>query len=254
MGSASGPKPSIVTGYPAPPGGAAYLGPRPGDAAAYPVPPPGSAYPYPAPPPYAAYYSAPSRSSPLLRRLVAIAVGIFLFIGAATLIVWIVLRPRIPEYSVTSAAVSGFNLSNNDLSANFNLVFSIRNPNKKMSVHYEQLTAAVLYDPDTIADTALAPLYQAKEEVSVVRARLAAAEEYVGDEAVRRIAAERDAGGNGVGFQVRVYGWVTFRAGAWRTRRHVIRVFCPDINIGLKNSTAGGGSLIGPPKPCRVSL
>ncbi|XP_008784106.2 NDR1/HIN1-like protein 10 [Phoenix dactylifera] len=284
MSSASDPKP-VVTGYPAAPPppavGAAYA--TTGTAYSYSAPPPpsggaayptaGTAYPYAAPPPHAAlYYSShyPNGSAPpaapygpparphtrFLSRLLAVAVAFFLLMGLATLILWLVLRPRLPAFAVSSASVSAFNLSTSQqvLSSDFDLSLSVRNPNHKMGIYYDSVAAAVFYGSDAITETSLPPFYQGKGNATTVRARLVAAAAYVDADVAKGISSDRGPGDGVVNFHVRVLAWVRFRAGAWRTRRHVMRVYCDDVPIGFKNGTATVGSLVGSPKQCEVDL
>lgn len=287
MSSASDPKP-VVTGYPAghppPAGGAAY--PTAGTDYTYSAPPPhagrgagystaypttSTAYAYPAPPPHAApYYPAahPNGAAPpsafygasarphafLRRRLFAIVVGVFLVVGLATLILWLVLRPRLPAFALTSASVSAFNLSapQQSLSSDFDLAFSVRNPNHKMGIYYDNVVAVVLYGFDHISDTSLPPFYQGKGNETTVRARLVAESDYVDPSIAKGLAADRGRGA--VNFNIRVYSSVRFRAGAWRTRWHMLRVYCDDVSIEFKNATATVGSMVGTPKQCDVNL
>uniref|UniRef100_A0A1D1ZK44 Uncharacterized protein At1g08160 n=1 Tax=Anthurium amnicola TaxID=1678845 RepID=A0A1D1ZK44_9ARAE len=247
------PKP-FVTGYP---------------AAAQPSSAHGTAYPYPAHPYYAAppppaapgLYGGPSVAAPgpygrsnssaaFLRRLIIIGISVLLLVGFATFILWLVLRPHLPEFAVTSASVSSFRLSaSTQLSADFNLTLSVRNRNKKMGIFYDRVQAAVFYRQDPIAGTSLPPFYQGKGDSTVLPARLAAVAEYVDPDLTK----DRAVAG-AVDFDVKVMAWVRFRAGVWRTRRHVMRVFCGDVRIGFSNSTAVVGSLVGQPKRCQVDL
>ncbi|WOL11870.1 hypothetical protein Cni_G20634 [Canna indica] len=254
--SIGSPKPPLATGYPAPPAGAAYP---------YPAPPPQSYYPSGAPPPPNPHYYPPAYAPPpprynavFLRRLLSIVVPLFVLFFVVVLIIWLALRPRLPEVSVSSAAVSGFNLSalqQQQLFADFDLNFTIHNPNVKMGIYYDRLTAFVLYGSDTISETSLAPFYQAKGDTTAVRARLVAAGGYVDSDVVKGINSDR--GDGAVGFNIRVWAWVRFRSGAWRTRWHVLEVYCDDVMIGFKNGTnaAAAGYLVGStPKNCVANL
>ncbi|XP_072950687.1 NDR1/HIN1-like protein 10 [Typha angustifolia] len=258
MSSTSDPKPPIVTGYPAHNGGAATS--ASGVAYPYPAPPPHAApyYPVSAPPPY---YPPPpppygNRNTAFLRRLLAFAVAFFLILGAATLLLWLILRPRLPQFSVSSASVSSFNLSSASslLSADFDLTLTARNPNKKLGVHYDSISARIFYRGDSIAETYLPPFYQSKRNVSTVHARLVAMGEYVGADAVKGIESDRGNGNGVVRFQFRVFSWVVFNSGGWRTRRHAMRVSCDDVSIGFNSSKAMAGSMTGAPKQCRVDM
>ncbi|URE38653.1 Late embryogenesis abundant protein [Musa troglodytarum] len=261
MISSAGEPKTVVTGYPAATAGSSYP---------YPAPPPASYYPNghpPPPPPQPLYYPTaypaaappPRYNTAFLRRLLSIAVALFLLFGLVTLIVWLVLRPRLPEFTVSSATVSGFNFSTSQqlLSADFDLNLTVHNPNSKMGIYYDHVTAVVLYDSDALVETSLAPFYQAKGAATALRARLVAVGMYVDSNIVKGINSDRGRGDGAVHFQVRVSAWVRFKPGAWKTRWHMMRVYCDDVPIGLRNGTsaAATGYLVGStPKKCVVNL
>eukprot|EP00262_Sarcandra_glabra_P012713 TRINITY_DN3333_c0_g1_i1.p1 TRINITY_DN3333_c0_g1~~TRINITY_DN3333_c0_g1_i1.p1 ORF type:complete len:248 (+),score=-9.61 TRINITY_DN3333_c0_g1_i1:137-880(+) len=240
----------VVTGYPA-----AHPNSHP---PAQTIQSTGTAYPYPAPPPapyyqtphYPPYYAQPSPYSNFLRRLIFAAIVVFLLIGTVTFILWLVLRPHVPEFSIKSASVSSFNLSSSELAANWNIEISAVNPNKKLGISYDNVDASVLYGSDALARTMLPPFYQGKMNATTVTARLAVVSSYVQDEQARRLVSERNTGS--VGFNVRLRSWVRFRSGAWRTRRHPMTVYCKNVKIGI--STAGNGTLVGITKGCQVDM
>ncbi|KAK1310408.1 hypothetical protein QJS10_CPA08g01371 [Acorus calamus] len=241
------PKPPevTVTGYPA--------------SSAPPPPPPftaSTAYPYPAPPPppYAAPYHHPYQpyQSPyrlFLRPLMIIAAAVLLAAGITTFIVWLVIRPRLPEFSVSSASVSGLSTDAQSLTASFNVAFSVRNPSKKAGIGYDGVEAAVFYGGDSVVKTTLPPLYQGSGNSTIVRARLVAVGTYVPPGMVKGIADDRAAKGTvSFGFAIRAAAY--FRSGAWRPRQHLLTVYCDGVPFRFANSTAGVFS--GPQKPCKV--
>ncbi|KAF8009497.1 hypothetical protein BT93_J0484 [Corymbia citriodora subsp. variegata] len=87
--------------------------------------------------------------------------------------------------------------------------------------------------------------------LTVVQASFAAADSYVDNWVVSGINAERPKGA--VSFQVRLIALARFKAGWWRARRRVIRVFCGDLPVGL-SSNNGTGKLTGGVRDCRVGL
>ncbi|CAA7404440.1 unnamed protein product [Spirodela intermedia] len=258
----SEPKP-VVTGYPAAAqpsySGTAAAGPAYGSSYPYPATAP-AYYPPPPPPPPGPYhdpnavYGHRNSSSLFIRRLIIICISVFLIIAIVTFILWLVLRFRLPEVAVSAASVSSFNVSNSQqVTGNFNLTFMVRNRNQKMGIFYDRVQAAVFYGSDSISETSLPPFYQGKGNSTAVPARFAAVSAYVDPDVASSILKERSNGGV-VNFHVRIMAWVRFRAGAWRTRRHVMRVYCDNVRIGFSNSTSLIGSLEGAPKTCRVDV
>ncbi|KAJ0969660.1 hypothetical protein J5N97_022537 [Dioscorea zingiberensis] len=209
--------------------------------------------------PYPAFYPAPppppanNPNTNLLRRFLVIIVAIIVVTGAVLLISWIVLRPRLPIFSVASASLSSFNLSSSQLSSDLSISLSVRNPNHKMRIHYYDVQAELLYDFYTISGVALPPIDQGTRNVTEIKAMLVAVGEYVGVDVAHSIDTERRSTGT-VGFQVRVLAWVRFSSGAWWTRRNVLRVFCDNVKIKFPNATSTVGSLERAFKPCLVRL
>lgn len=232
-----------VTGYPAP----GY--PQPHSTA--------TAYPYNAPPPpyynpNAAHpYHAPLYSSPratFLRRFLAAMIAFFIIVGTIIFIVWLVLRPRLPFFSVASASLSSFNISASQLSGEWNITFDVRNPNKKISISYDRIESSIAYKSATLFQTTIAPFYQGTKNETTVRATFAAIGAYVD---VVAINAERMTGS--VSFTVKVFARVSFKSGVWKARSRFLSALCNNIALGLP-SNASRGSLVGGSRECRVGL
>ncbi|XP_039124070.1 NDR1/HIN1-like protein 10 [Dioscorea cayenensis subsp. rotundata] len=224
MSSAADPKP-VVTGYPVSAAGYPYAAPPPPPAVHY--------YPAPAPPP------PPYRSNTLLiRRLIAGAIAVFLAAAVVTLAIWLILRPRLPDFSLTSVHFSP--------PSRYDLSLSVYNPNSKISIQYDHVTAAVLYGHDAFSEVSLPSFHLGKRNSSVLHTQL------VADDVAKAIADDQNRGDESAGFHVRLLALVRFQAGIWRTGRHVMRVYCDDVSMGFKNKT--GDSMVGPPKRCQVNL
>ncbi|WCJ34203.1 Late embryogenesis abundant (LEA) hydroxyproline-rich glycoprotein family [Euphorbia peplus] len=165
---------------------------------------------------------------------------------------YLVFRPHLPEFRIASAAVSRLNLTQSELTASWVFNFSVRNPNRKLSINFERVEARVVYgDEMELARTQLPPFFQDRGNESMVVFRVGVIGEYVGEDVVRRISKERERGS--VEFGVRVLSLVRFTSGVWRMREHVMRVYCDSIRIGsfLANGT---GISEGPSKKCDVYL
>ncbi|RZC84136.1 hypothetical protein C5167_046923 [Papaver somniferum] len=225
----------------------------------YPPPPPGTGYPYSAPPP--AYYNPnpyphqtydPQRAT-FLRRVKIAGISVFLIIGAITFIIWLVVRPHLPDFHVDSASVTNFNVTNSQLSANWEIGFFVRNPNKKMTIFYDRIEGSIFYKDESLTETSLVPFFQEKKNETTISTRFTAMGTYVGERTAKDILGDKNNGG-GLRFNVRMLAWVRFRSGAWRTRRHLMRVFCEDVRIGFPNATSSAGTLSGSSKVCEVHL
>lgn len=233
-----------VTGYPAP----GY--PQPHSTT--------TTYPYNAPPP--PYYNpnttyhAPPYYSPratFLRRFLVAMIAFFIISGTIIFIIWLILRPRLPYFTVSSASVSSFNASNSHLSGEWDISFDVQNPNKKMSISYERVESSISYKSIELSQTNIAPFYQGTKNETTVKASFAAVQAYVYDREINALNAERTTGS--VSFTVKVLARVSFKSGVWKARSRFLSVLCDKVAFGLPlNATKG--SLKGGPRECRVGL
>ncbi|KAF6169313.1 hypothetical protein GIB67_013743 [Kingdonia uniflora] len=221
-----------------------------------------TAFPYSAPPPtagnnYYIHHPYPSqpyynpRRATFFRRIIIAAIAVLVILGTITFIMWLVLRPKLPEFRVDSASVTPFNASLGQVTGNWDIGLSVKNPNKKMNVYYDRIEASVFYDDEFLSETALAPFWQAKRNATTIRARFSAVGVYVNERSLKRIADDRSKGL--VDFNLRMLAWVRFKAGAWRTRRHLMRVYCEGVKVGF-SSSSGLGTLTGGANACKVDL
>ncbi|XP_059668656.1 NDR1/HIN1-like protein 10 [Cornus florida] len=240
MASSTDGRNKLVTGYPAPPGHVAI------------------GYPHAAAPPPSAFYTVAYHHQfhthvrhSLLCHLIAALLTVILIIGAIFSIVWLVLRPRLPEFTVASATVSPINATASEVTATWDVSLLIKNPNTKLTVFYDSLDASVFYGDSLLTQTELRPFSQPKNKQNLIRSRFALVRANVGDNVAKAISSDRARGS--VSFGVRVLSLVRFRTGGWRMRKHLLRVYCDGLNIGYSSSN-GRGTLLNPSKECEVDI
>ncbi|KAL8201787.1 hypothetical protein R6Q57_010934 [Mikania cordata] len=228
-----------VTGYPAP------------------AAPNGYAYPYAAHPP-PTYFNVATGNPPypnqqranFLRRVFAVFIGCIIIIGTIVFIIWLVLRPKVPQFRVDTLSLTNFNITSNSMiSGNWNAGVTVRNPNSKITLYYDHVEAAVFYKFRSIAMTMLPPFAQGKKNETVVRATFASSSEYFDNP--KEINGDRARGT--VDFNLRMVARVRFKAGVWWTRRRILRIYCPDLSVGV-SANSSAGSMTGGSKHCRVGL
>lgn len=246
-----------VTGYPAPPGYPQHNPIPNGHATAYPYaapppPPPQPTYYNPNPNPY---YSDPyaAQRTTFFRRIFAFLIASIIITGTIIFIVWLVLRPRIPVFRVDSFTLTNFNISPSTslITGNWDVRFTVRNPNRKIALSYDHIEAYVFYKSESLSVTTVPPFAQGTKNETSVRATFAAASAYIENSVADGINSERSRGS--VVFNVRMLARVRFKAGVWRARKRLLTVFCRDLSIAL-SSNSSGGSLTGGSRECRVGL
>lgn len=241
------PNPRPATGYPYP---YPYPNPPPQQPAAstngYPHNA-GTAYPYQNHNPYYAPQSNPR--AVFIRRLFIVFMAFLIILGLILFIFFLVVRPQLPDVYINSLTVSNFNVSKNQVSGKWDLSLQFRNPNSKMSLHYDSVLCSVYYDHASLSDTRLQPFGQGKKDQTPINATLSVSGTYVDGKLADSIGKERAAKGN-VEFNLRMVSWVTFRYGAFRRRRFVT-IYCDDVAVGVP-ATSSSGKMVGSSKRCKT--
>ncbi|XXG65108.1 hypothetical protein AAC387_Pa05g2896 [Persea americana] len=217
----------------------------------YPVPQPETNNPAPPPPPDPIH---PPRASSHIGDVLAAILGVVIlggFIGSFCLI-GIFTNYEFPSFSISSISVSRFNLSSTNLTADWDIVFSVRNPNKHHNVEYGTFDANVYYGSALLAKTTLSPFSQGKHEEIPVTISVAALSSYVNEDAALRLAADHARGS--IEFRVRLL----FSAVSIRSHSRgdsgplLIKVWCVHVPVDF-SSPQGSGLLSGAPRKCKVS-
>lgn len=232
------------TGYPAP-GGAAYYGQSS-------VPPVQA--PYQQQQPY--YYAPPPPQPPFRRRaspLLIFLIGLIVTFGVLALILWIVLRPDPLKAYVDSATLTRFNLTQgNRLSYDFKADVSIRNPNRKVGVYYDYLEADAYFDGEQFGFDRLQDFYQGHKSNAVVSPAFTGDSTFVdlGSGGVRAFEWQRGQGAFDI--DLRLYGLVRYKVGAFRSKRYRMRVRCwlPGVRLAANTTAATKPSY--PRTKCKV--
>ncbi|GFP90574.1 protein yls9, partial [Phtheirospermum japonicum] len=193
------------------------------------------------------------RRAALLRRVLAFAIGLIVVFAAIIFIVWLVLRPQVPQFRVDSFSLSNFTISNDSLiSFAADVRLTARNPNKKLTLSYDSIDAVVYYRSWSLARTVMQPFSLDTKSQTPLNASFASVGNFIEHFAVDGINRERGSNGN-VGFNLRMLSRVRFKARAWRTRNSFLKVFCGDLIVGIP-SNGRPGSLTGGPRRCRVEI
>ena len=99
------------------------------------------------------------------RRALCSCLTVFLLLaGITVLVLWLVYRPYKPRFTVVGAAIYGLNATGPPLmSTTMQFTILIRNPNRRVSIYYDKLSAFVSYKNQAITpQVVLPPLYLEK--------------------------------------------------------------------------------------------
>ncbi|CAI0397738.1 unnamed protein product [Linum tenue] len=203
------------------------------------------------------HVSPPGRStyaySPRRSHVASLVTVLLLLVGLTFLILWLLYRPHDPVFAVAAAAVYSLNFTAPPyLAAAFQFTVVARNPNRRVSILYDGLTAYVAYRGQAVtAPLPLPPLHQAaKTTVAMSPVIGAGGRVPVSAEVADGLAADEAYGV--VPVSVVVAGRLRWKAGAVTTGRHRVYVRC-DVWVGLKRGVSGQVPLLGSPG-CRVDV
>ncbi|ESW17790.1 hypothetical protein PHAVU_007G268600 [Phaseolus vulgaris] len=103
-------------------------------------------------------------------RQVFWGIVVFLFLVLlAILLIWAILRPTKPTFTLQDVTVYAFNATvANFLTSNFQVTLISRNPNDNIGVYYDRLETYVTYRSQQVTyRTAIPPIYQGHKDVNV---------------------------------------------------------------------------------------
>ncbi|KAJ0231187.1 Hydroxyproline-rich glycoprotein family protein [Hirschfeldia incana] len=224
---------------------------------AYAQAPPASYYGSSYPPQQNPVYQRPPPSG-FFRGILTGLVILVVFLCMSTTITWLVLRPKIPVFSVTNFSVSNFNLTEPVFSAQWTANITIENPNSKLTAYFNRIQGFIynqnaVAEEDFLAMEYFQPVYvETKKSVSVGET-LTAGEKgqrkvpsWVGEEMKK----ERDTGT--VTFNLWMAVSATFKTERWSERERGLKVFCGKLKVAFEGGSGNGAVLLPKPLPCLV--
>uniref|UniRef100_A0ACD5VT85 Uncharacterized protein n=1 Tax=Avena sativa TaxID=4498 RepID=A0ACD5VT85_AVESA len=204
---------------------------------AHPVPPPHQ--PYYAPPPPTPRRSAPGCFICSIFKVIAIAV---IVLGAATLVLWLILRPGAVRATAVSATLARFDLADSPaagggggqlLQYNLTVDIRVRNPNR-FRIHYEYAEAQASYDGERFGYDPVDPFYLERKGERTVTAAFAGSSPMDDDGALRAYSRERSGGFYFV--KVRLYSDLGFKVRVFNARRKS-KISCT-LKLPVPNTSA----------------
>lgn len=94
---------------------------------------------------------------------------ILLIAAIAGAVFYVLYRPHRPSFSVNSLQLSRFNLTDTSLNAAFNLSLTARNPNKKITFFYDQISVKILSGDVDIGDGSFPGFTHGRKNVTTLR-------------------------------------------------------------------------------------
>ncbi|KAK4414780.1 NDR1/HIN1-like protein 1 [Sesamum alatum] len=180
-----------------------------------------------------------SKKKKILRRCCA---GLLIFsfiILFVILIVWAVLQPKKPRFTLQDATIFTLNVSApNVISTTVQVTINSRNPNSRIGVYYDKLHAYATYHNQQITYyTAIPPVYQGHKDVNIwspfIYGNNVPVAPYNG------LALSQDQSNGAIRLTVKLDGRVKWKVGSFISGRYHLHVSCPAY-IPLGNSKNTG--------------
>ncbi|KAJ4759343.1 hypothetical protein LUZ62_024375 [Rhynchospora pubera] len=185
-------------------------------------------------------YSVPGLPGPRPSKLQCIAIALLfliIIVGLIILIFWLIVRPTSIDYTVEHAAIQNFNISSaNELDAAFNLTLRAINPNRRVSVYYDDVKISIWYDNQMIALTEASPFFQPHRNITRLDIKAVTNSTQLQDQVAKDLQHDKSSGH--IGLEVRVRARIRFKVGVVKSKHYKLRAYCTPVKVGFAPNSA----------------
>ena len=146
------------------------------------------------------------------------------------LLIWLILRPSKPDFSLKETNVYQLNLSSGShlLNSSIQLSLFAKNPNKKVGIYYDELQVYAAYKGQQITTyTSLPPFYQDHEDSNLLSASLVGTGLPVAQSFGYEVGRDQTAGR--LVLNLKVIGKLRWKVGTWVSGKYRFNVNCVAI-------------------------
>lgn len=144
-------------------------------------------------------------------------------------LVWLILHPTKPQFSLKEADLNQLNLSGPSLlNSSIQITLQSINPNKKVGIYYDEFLLYASYKGQKISpETAISPFYQDQQETNLLSASLIGFQQPVAPSFAYEV--QRDQGTGRLALSFKVMGKLRWKVGTWVSGRYRFIVNCITI-------------------------
>ncbi|KAK1373549.1 Late embryogenesis abundant protein [Heracleum sosnowskyi] len=172
--------------------------------------------------------------SKLLRTIAIVILALIILVALAVLIIWLVIKPKRPVYTIEDGSIHGLNLTNDHLDANFYFAIRAYNPNKKVKIYNDKVEVSVLYNDIKVAYNSVSPFFQPHQNVTRLGVSLLARNAALHQEDSKDLILEKSSGQ--IEFEVKVKSRIRYRVGKWKSSRRTMKVTCKGVMLHTSSS------------------
>ncbi|KAI3471268.1 hypothetical protein Pfo_027931 [Paulownia fortunei] len=153
----------------------------------------------------------------------------FLTILSFILLVWLILHPTKPQFSLKQADINQLNLTGPSfLNSSIQLTLLSNNPNKKVGIYYDEFLVYASYKGQKITpETSISKFYQEHEETNLLSASLAGNQQPLAPSLAYQV--QHDQGTGKLALNFKVIGRLRWKVGSWVSGRYRFTVNCITI-------------------------
>ncbi|WOG98259.1 hypothetical protein DCAR_0417600 [Daucus carota subsp. sativus] len=168
------------------------------------------------------------RRKRIIRRVCSVLLVILFICLLTFLIIWAVLQPKKPRFTLQDATIYAFNVTAvpNLLTSNFQVTVTSRNPNSKIGIYYDKLDIFATYRSQQITYfTTILPAYQGHKDTNVWSPFIYGTNVPVAP--YNGVALSQDQASGDILLMIKMNGRVRWKVGSFTSGRYHIHVTCP---------------------------
>ncbi|XP_042500595.1 NDR1/HIN1-like protein 1 [Macadamia integrifolia] len=174
----------------------------------------------------------------LLKRLLSAFLVLVILVLFVILLVWLILRPTKPQFTLQDVTVYQFNLSSpNFLTSNIQVTVQSRNPNDKIGIYYDKLDIFATYrDQQITLPTLLLQTYEGHKDINVWSPFISGDSVPIAPYLAASLNQDQSSGY--ILIHIKVNGKLRWKVGTWVSGHYSINVNCPAF-IRFGNPASG---------------
>lgn len=216
--------------------------------------------PTPLPPDHPSYRARPRRRgrSPCcccFAWVCSILAIILILLGVAALVLYLVLEPKAPQFSVTDATISTLNVTTQPilasnaspgvsglyLNADVTFVVQAENPNKKIGIYYDAVDVTLFYEGAEIGTGSIPAFYQGHQSTTSLDLRMKGDDVLLTPSIGLALQNSLRSDGGSIPLKARTIAQVRIKVGSWKSRDSKFEVDC---DVQISNPAAGNPHLL----------
>ncbi|KAK2997149.1 hypothetical protein RJ639_025421 [Escallonia herrerae] len=141
-----------------------------------------------------------------------------------------------PRFTIDSVVSTPINASSSEITASWNVSFSLQNRFKHQSIFYEYVSASLFYGDMLLSNSTVPPFHQAEKNKTTKNLTFSARAVHVDELVGKALLAQRQNEARVLKFQVKVKGLVTLSPGIRCGTDYLMIVNCKNVRVGYSPS------------------